>query len=210
MLTTYQPRYAISPGAISPINGADLQENPFDTEFQDTYDEEETDIEDALDFSTPDEESAEVNNFAVLNSSLPEQLPEQHHLASYVTARRSGAPREREKKQHRTKWHFGIRSRSPPMEVMLEIYRTLKALGMEWKEKKDLGGLGGVVNGKVREKDTKRKIDRAREYDGAGFVDLKKAASIYFVETRARMQDVVVGSCISDSQSIYLLVPNRY
>ncbi|KAF8975450.1 hypothetical protein BDQ17DRAFT_1379617 [Cyathus striatus] len=26
----------------------------------------------------------------------------------------------------------------------LEIYRTLKALGMVWKEKQDLGGLGGV------------------------------------------------------------------
>lgn len=75
------------------------------------------------------------------------------------------------------------------MEVMLEIYRTLKALGMEWREKKDLGGLGGVER---RARRVRHGIDRAREYDGAGYVDLKKAASIYFVETRARIQDVVV------------------
>jgi carbon catabolite-derepressing protein kinase len=31
------------------------------------------------------------------------------------------------------------------MEVVLEIYKTLKALGMEWKEKKNLGGLGGLT-----------------------------------------------------------------
>ena len=34
------------------------------------------------------------------------------------------------KRKLRSKWHFGIRSRSPPLEVMLEIYRALKNLGM--------------------------------------------------------------------------------
>ncbi|CAG8826513.1 13733_t:CDS:2, partial [Racocetra persica] len=33
----------------------------------------------------------------------------------------------------RSKWHFGIRSQNPPLEVMLEIYRGLKNIGMEWK-----------------------------------------------------------------------------
>lgn len=101
-----------------------------------------------------------------------------------MSAKRSGV---REKKV-RTKWHFGIRSRSPPMEVMLEIYRTLKTLGMEWKEKRNLGGLGGIP--------PKRRgsIERARELDGSGYVDLKAAAGIYFVETRARVQDVIVSS----------------
>jgi len=75
------------------------------------------------------------------------------------------------------------------MEVMLEIYRTLKALGMEWKEKKNLGGLGGVAPGGKR---SDGRIERAREWDGSGHVDLKAAAGIYFVETRARVQDVVV------------------
>ncbi|KAI8989339.1 kinase-like domain-containing protein [Pilobolus umbonatus] len=39
------------------------------------------------------------------------------------------------KKPHksRSKWHFGIRSKCPAWEVMLEIYRSLKNVGMEWK-----------------------------------------------------------------------------
>lgn len=173
-----QPRNPLSPNAISPGAGTEIEENPFDNEFTE-YDEDE---DDGLDFSTPQNESE--NNFAVLNSSLPDQLPEQHHLASYATAKRQWPVKE--KKQHRTKWHFGIRSRSPPMEVMLEIYRTLRALGMEWKEKGDLGGLGGVIRGRDR-----TKIERAREYDG-GYVDLRAASAVYFIETRARVQDVVV------------------
>ncbi|EKM61865.1 uncharacterized protein PHACADRAFT_191056 [Phanerochaete carnosa HHB-10118-sp] len=44
------------------------------------------------------------NNFAVLNSSLlgqlPDELPDEHHLASYVTAKRTFPP-AKEKRQHR-------------------------------------------------------------------------------------------------------------
>ena len=75
------------------------------------------------------------------------------------------------------------------MEVMLEIYRTLKALGMEWKEKGDLGGLGGVQKRGGKER---AKVERARELDGGGYVDLRAASAIYFIETRARVQGVVV------------------
>lgn len=74
------------------------------------------------------------------------------------------------------------------MEVMLEIYRTLRTLGMEWREKRNLGGLGSVTAPGPKD----GKIERARELDGNGHVDLKAAAAIYFVETRARVQDVVV------------------
>ncbi|KAI0778865.1 snf 1 [Trametes elegans] len=180
-LAVMDPRHPLSPNAVSP-GGTDLEENPFDSEFND-YDD---DDDDELDFSTPQNEG-ESNNFAVLNSSLPEQLPEPHHLQSYANAKRAWPVKE--KKQHRTKWHFGIRSRSPPMEVMLEIYRTLKTLGMEWKEKGDLGGLGaGALQDKRNGE--RAKIERAREYDGG--VDLRIASSIYFIETRARVQDVVV------------------
>ena len=67
------------------------------------------DDDDAREFVTPQNE-IESNNFAVLNSSLPEQLPEQHHLTSYANAKYSRSmPMVKEKKQHRTKWHFGIR-----------------------------------------------------------------------------------------------------
>ncbi|KDQ62967.1 hypothetical protein JAAARDRAFT_120371 [Jaapia argillacea MUCL 33604] len=198
-LAAMDPRYPISPNALSPTT-QDLEENPFESEFNDFDDDDDDDDDDldiGLDFSTPE---FEVNNFAVLNSSLPEQLPEQHHLTSYASAKRS-FPAVKEKKQHRTKWHFGIRSRSPPMEVMLEIYRTLRALGMEWKEKRDLGGLGGIrketngtTNGHANtgRKSGDRRVERNKDMDGSGYVDLKRAASIYFVETRARVQDVVV------------------
>ncbi|KAF7971023.1 hypothetical protein HWV62_22215 [Athelia sp. TMB] len=130
-----------------------------------------------------------VQGNAIRDDWVEIQLPEPHHLASYASAKRSTPIEKREKKQHRTKWHFGIRSRSPPMEVMLEIYRTLKALGMEWKEKRNLGGLGGLAAQRPREDG---KIERATEWDGSGYVDLKAAAGIYFVETRARVQDVVL------------------
>lgn len=35
-------------------------------------------------------------------------------------------------KKSKSKWHFGIRSRSYPLDVMGEIYRALKNLGAEW------------------------------------------------------------------------------
>ncbi|KAH7886390.1 kinase-like domain-containing protein [Phlebopus sp. FC_14] len=183
-LAAMDPRNTISPGALSP--SGDREDNPFEAEFNGDYDDD--DIDDGLDFSTPTID-AEINNFAVLNSSLPlpDQLPEQHHLASYYNAKRAWPVKE--KKQHRTKWHFGIRSRSPPMEVMLEIYRTLKTLGMEWKEKRNLGGLGGI---RPRHRSNGAKIERARDLDGNESVDLRAAASVYFVETRARVQDQVV------------------
>ncbi|KTW28181.1 hypothetical protein T552_02040 [Pneumocystis carinii B80] len=37
-----------------------------------------------------------------------------------------------EKKKRAIRWHFGIRSRSSPLEIMVEIYRALKDLGAEW------------------------------------------------------------------------------
>ena len=80
------------------------------------------------------------------------------------------------------------------MEVMLEIYRTLRTLGMEWREKRYLGGLGGraaEVHAHKSGKSRDVRIERAREYDGE-HVDFKAAASVYFVETRARVQDVVI------------------
>jgi carbon catabolite-derepressing protein kinase len=173
----------LSPSALSP-SGNDLEDNPFEAEFSEDYDDS-SDSE--LDFMSPpiDPNNPHATTFAVLNSSLPEQLPEQHHLASYASAKRSGVSGK--ERRHRTKWHFGIRSRSPPMEVMLEIYRTLRALGMEWKEKRNLGGLGGF-----KAKTGGVSIQRAREYDGSDYVDLKAASGIYVVETRARVQDVVV------------------
>lgn len=77
------------------------------------------------------------------------------------------------------------------MEVMLEIYRTLSVLDMEWKEKKYLGGLGGL-----KTNTEKFKMDHRHDLDGgsASPVDAKLASSIYYVETRARVDNIVVCS----------------
>lgn len=179
----------MSPSALSP-GGGELEENTFEAEFNGEAGDEESE-DDGLDLTPPVENGVRpTDNFAVLNSSLPEQFSEQHHLASYMTAKRAEGSSAKERKP-KTRWHFGIRSKSPPMEVMLEIYRTLKSMGMEWRAKRNLGGLGGIkpksANG----------IQRAQQLDGSGrnaghAVDLKAAASVYFIETRARVQDVVV------------------
>jgi len=177
-LAVLDPRNnALSPSAVSPTGQITSEENPFEAEFAGdaTGDE-----EDEVDFSPGEPE--DDNNFAVLNSSLP-GAEQAHHLESFVSARRGG---QKEKKQHRTRWHFGIRSRSPPMEVMSAIYASLKALGMEWKEKKDLGGMCASH----KRSPERPKISRNRMYDDD--VDLKLASAIYFVETRARHNDVVV------------------
>ena len=63
-LLVVQPRHPLSPNAVSP-GGTELEENPFDSEFND-YDE---DNDHGLDFSTPQNE-ADNNTFAVLKSSL--------------------------------------------------------------------------------------------------------------------------------------------
>ncbi|KAK4058156.1 Protein kinase [Microbotryomycetes sp. JL221] len=99
-------------------------------------------------------------------------------------------------KRLRQRWHFGIRSRSEPMEVMLEIYRTLKTLKMEWKPKqrdspndhKDghFHHHEGSNGGGERGEDSKKRRRREEEER------VKKAQELYFVETRCRMDDVMV------------------
>lgn len=195
-IAALDPRNALSPAALSP-GGGDLEENPFEAEFQDG-------IEDEDENDSPSRPDPDSNNFALIDTSVgnlhytPSVASSMLGSTAYSSSRRSTASGRGEKKPHRTKWHFGIRSRSPPMEIMLEIYRTLKILGMEWKEKKDLGGLGGIYR---RPGPTGRvEIIRNTDLDGGGDYgsqqsngqDLSAAARIYFVETRARVEGVVV------------------
>lgn len=105
-------------------------------------------------------------------------------------------------KKSKIRWHFGIRSRSEPLEVMLEIYRTLETLGFEWKEKEperrivmeDYGDAYGESLPSVEEarergldRDEMKKRKRKEEEE---FV--KKAQALYLIETRCRLDDVVV------------------
>ncbi|KAG9033336.1 Protein kinase [Tulasnella sp. UAMH 9824] len=166
-----------------------------DEEEYDDDDDDDDDEYDAIDWT-------EENTFAVLDTSLVGRPNDSsgHHLTDYASARspsasahnhhRSsthGASGGRSSKSHASssaaakqpRWHFGIRSRSPPMEVMLEIYQTLKALGMEWKQK---GGQWGLDND-----DPERAEEEEDEHNWS-----KESLDIYFVETRCRIREVVV------------------
>ncbi|TDL26419.1 snf 1 [Rickenella mellea] len=176
-IAAMDPRNLLSPSALSPTGNLDTEENPFEV-YEDGEGEDESNG--VLGFSAQPTE----NNFAVLNSSLIG--PQQHHLALFASAKRNNLPDPKEKK--RTRWHFGIRSRSSPMEVMSALYASLKALGMEWKEKPNLGGLcegSSEPNGRrAGERTTTNHPPRSINFDAAG--------DIYLIESRARYQDVVV------------------
>ncbi|KAK7063698.1 Non-specific serine/threonine protein kinase [Favolaschia claudopus] len=164
-LANMDPRNVLSPNALSP-GGSDLDENPFEAEFgeeDDAQDPDEGFYEEVVadDPNTP-------SNVTILNSSL---IKPEHTPTGRANSRRP--PKT-------ARWHFGIRSRSSPMEVMLEIYKTLLGMGMEWKEKKNLGCLGKAPTGRDDYND-----ERSED-------SIRAAAGIFFIETRARVQDIVV------------------
>lgn len=69
------------------------------------------------------------STIAILPSSLP-----QIHRANMVARGSQAATKisPLSTKKSKTRWHFGIRSRSYPLDVMGEIYIALKNLGAEW------------------------------------------------------------------------------
>lgn len=69
---------------------------------------------------------------------------------------------------------------------MLEIYRTLKTLKMEWKPKKYAVRSEEEERALSGEEDSKKRRRREEEER------VKKAQELYFVETRCRMDDVMV------------------
>jgi carbon catabolite-derepressing protein kinase len=168
--------------AISP-RGGEGDTNPFERSLgADGIDDDEDEFDDGIDWEPP---HPQESHFAVLHSSLP-GVPE----VQSSSKRPSPSGRETGREKRKPRWHFGIRSRSPPMEVMLEIYRSLTVLDMEWKEKKYLGGLGGKQTNTEKFKNTQR-----HDLDNGSApiqVDAKAASSIYYVEARARVDDYVV------------------
>ncbi|WFD43097.1 non-specific serine/threonine protein kinase [Malassezia psittaci] len=84
------------------------------------------------------------SHIAVLKSSVPslQSAPHTQEANSERTASKADSdiqgqhqPSARKPRSH---WHFGIRSRSRPMEIMLELYRTMQALNMEWSPRTPL------------------------------------------------------------------------
>lgn len=54
-------------------------------------------------------------------------------LRDRVIASNHAASGERGTPVKRAKWHLGIRSQSKPNDIMMEVYRAMKALNFEWK-----------------------------------------------------------------------------
>lgn len=54
-------------------------------------------------------------------------------LRDRVIASNHTADRNRGTPIKRAKWHLGIRSQSKPNDIMMEVYRAMKALNYEWK-----------------------------------------------------------------------------
>ncbi|KAI8813438.1 kinase-like domain-containing protein [Cladochytrium replicatum] len=76
-------------------------------------------------------EPPENSNIQLLSSSLPKSTALEPGPSSLKPTPDRSA--DKGKKKTRSKWHFGIRSRSPPLDIMLEIYRALNNCGMTWK-----------------------------------------------------------------------------
>ena len=130
---------------------------------------------------------------ALLESSIPgsagkSRCLEDAHLANQLThilrlafvgdAKDSNVPLPTpQPRKVRSKWHFGIRSRSPPVEIMLELYRTLQVLGMEWRVRPEL---------------EQHLMNANRTEEEKGFDDANKGQELFFLETRWKIGDVLV------------------
>lgn len=79
--------------------------------------------------TVPDLSTLPNSTIAILPSSLPSI-----HRAYMMENTHPDQPKINpvSSKKSKTRWHFGIRSRSYPLDVMGEIYRALKNLGAEW------------------------------------------------------------------------------
>ena len=123
-------------------------------------------------------------------------------------------------KKRAPRWHFGIRSRSPPLEVILEIYRALKHLGAVWVVPSASGpsssstsdddyddGHGDVVKGEGQGMKHRRPSTTPEEFGG-------KHADPFVIHCRWRWTGD--GTVSSDQILVYMdiqlyqLEPNNY
>lgn len=154
-------------------------------------------------FSDRDLDDIDGGNFQVLETSLPGRLDENGEPLYDVPAFQpqslgsdghhappppQRAPSTKTPKKSALKWHFGIRSRSPPMEVMHEIYKTLQVLGWEWKRKQAFEGPWDEDGRPLRAGYPSDKEKRAKEKQ----IEEKQNQGLFFVETRCKIQDTVV------------------
>ncbi|PWZ01735.1 Pkinase-domain-containing protein [Testicularia cyperi] len=205
--------------AVEPPDASDDGNETFASDDEDRLTDEESNLTDGEDASIE-----RLSRIAVLETSLPGYLRarEAERLATpsaeksawpqctpiKPTAGSAGTggraavvapPSAQIHKKPRSRWHFGIRSRSPPMEIMLELYRTLQVLGMEWrakpapgKSKSGSGSGGGSGSGNGRDaggaEDGKADEDEAHHNSDSG----SKGEELFFLETRWKVGHVLV------------------
>lgn len=84
---------------------------------------------------------AELKDFYVAGSPPPVNFtphevspsPIRPHPERIAPLRERVIDRNRGTPVKRAKWHLGIRSQSKPNDIMMEVYRAMKALDFEWK-----------------------------------------------------------------------------
>ncbi|ODV67070.1 carbon catabolite derepressing ser/thr protein kinase [Hyphopichia burtonii NRRL Y-1933] len=79
--------------------------------------------------TVPDLSTLPNSTIAILPSSLP-SIHRAYMMENNINNQNKISPVSL--KKLKTRWHFGVRSRSYPLDVMGEIYRALKNLGAEW------------------------------------------------------------------------------
>ncbi|KAL1408496.1 Protein kinase [Vanrija albida] len=177
--------------------------------------------EDENDLDEVDPEIQDIPNahFDVLDSSLPgkstppggetrEQEDAERAAHALLSPPEPPIPNFETKPLQKPRWHFGIRSRSPPMEVLLEIYRVLQQIGMEWKLKDvPLPEIGPVPPGgqgyteevddalaRYQAENPDKEVVMGKRPPGkkeAAAIE-KAAQSLFLIETRARYDNTLI------------------
>lgn len=135
-------------------------------------------------------QSSPLNN---LNRPFTPAEPQQRQIERVIDSHRGlSGTSGRAKKAPKTKWHFGIRSKSPPMTVMLEIYRTLQSLGFEFKRKNLHQSEDPAINLDAPQNPSETESEKRRRKRKIEEEKVKQAQDLYFIETRCRLDDVIV------------------
>lgn len=82
-------------------------------------------------YSPNDRSEPQFNTTAI--KPHPERIAPLRERVLANTTFQGGIEKNRGTPVKRAKWHLGIRSQSKPNDIMLEVYRAMKALDFEWK-----------------------------------------------------------------------------
>ncbi|CAF1002333.1 unnamed protein product [Rotaria sp. Silwood1] len=111
----------------------------------------------------------DTNNSSSINSNSSQQSSSNSRKLSSSTTTTTGTAAASLKK---AKWHLGIRSQSKPQDIMNEVFKAMKELGMEWK----------YCNNSMYSVRTRRKVANTNRY-------VKLGLQLYQVDHRSYLLD---------------------